>query len=356
MAALPGYPKTTQRGGGLLDIFNTTDPASRQALAQGLLSFGGSLTSNPSAGIGGALPGAMEAFQKGQNNAAMTAANNAKTPEELMEALGKINDPSIQATLLKYRMDAAKPEYKTVGNTLGRFDAAKGSFEPIFSSNPTPPQGYRYDESGALAPIPGGPADGPRKLSATEQKELYDTVDTISNTESAIGDLTRARELLNGNAGAKPYTGAGAETRAEMNRLPVVGMMVDDERAAATTEYKNLVGSQALSNLKAIFGGMPTEGERQILMSLQALPEYTPEEQQRILDNAISAAEKRLANNRNKADAIETGDRRAMISQGGQPRQPSTSTAGGPAVGVVEDGYEFLGGDPSNPASWRKAQ
>lgn len=26
----------------------------------------------------------------------------------------------------------------------------------------------------------------------------------------------------------------------------------------------------------------------------------------------------------------------------------------GPQKGAIEDGHEFLGGDPSNPANWRK--
>ncbi len=36
-----------------------------------------------------------------------------------------------------------------------------------------------------------------------------------------------------------------------------------------------------------------------------------------------------------------------------QPQQPAQQQSG-PRVGHVEDGYEFLGGDPANPESWRK--
>lgn len=163
-----------------------------------------------------------------------------------------------------------------------------------------------------------------RKLSATEQKELFDAMDLTSSGEGALASLTKAKDILtNSPKGAEPYTGFGAELRAGAARLPVIGDIVaDKERGSATTEYRTQVTEQALNNLKAIFGGMPTEGERKVLMDMQALPDFTPQEQERILNNAIAAAERRMKFNQSKIEGIQTGSYRRPTkpnATGGKP-------------------------------------
>lgn len=170
-----------------------------------------------------------------------------------------------------------------------------------------------------------------RKLSASEQKEIFDTSDMVNASTGAKSALERAKSILEGNlpGSAEPYSGFMATTRADVARLPVVGdFLADKKRGSATTEYRTLVMEQALNNLKAIFGGMPTEGERQVLLQMQALPEYTPEEQSRIINNAISAADKRLEFNQRKARAIETGNYGAMMRPPAGEASPVTSGSG----------------------------
>lgn len=250
---------------------------------------------------------------------------------------GLLSVPGGLDTAVKLKALEGKPNdnYKAAGGAI--FDTDKKEWI-------TPP-------AGAINPETGQPE---RKLSATEQKELFDTMDLTSSSEGAISALTRAKDILTSSPeGAEPYTGVGAELRAGAARLPVVGDIVaDKKRGAATTEYKTLVTEQALNNLKAIFGGMPTEGERAILMQMQALPDYTPQEQSRIIDNAITAANKRLEFNAGKADAIRTG----QYSQMGKKKAPEQPSGGAPAVGTIEDGYRFKGGNPADPNSWEAAQ
>lgn len=194
-----------------------------------------------------------------------------------------------------------------------------------------------------------------RKLSATEQKELFDATDLLNASASAKSGLLQAKNILkNSPEGSEPYTGFAADTRAAISRVPVVGdILADKERGASTTEYTTLVTEQALNNLKAIFGGMPTEGERQILMQIQALATYTPQEQERIIDNAIAAADKRMQFNQQKLGAIQTGDYSGL---GSLPPLTGSTQSGAPEVGAVEEGYEYIGGDPANQSSWRKVQ
>lgn len=144
-----------------------------------------------------------------------------------------------------------------------------------------------------------------RKLTSPETKEIFDSTDIINSSESAKTNLSKARNILETQ---HPYSGFGAEFRSSVARIPVIGdIIANKERGAATTDYGNLVTGQALDTLKSTFGGMPTEGERKILLQMQALPTYTPQEQERILANAQAAIERRKVQNRNKIRMIQTG-------------------------------------------------
>jgi hypothetical protein len=148
-----------------------------------------------------------------------------------------------------------------------------------------------------------------RKMSSTEQKEIFDTMDNQASGEGALVAMEKAKKiLLKSPEGEEPYSGFGAETRAAAARLPIIGdLIADKERGAATTEYRTLITEQALGSLKSIFGGMPTEGERKILLEMQSLPNQTPQEQKRIINNAMAAAQVRLNSNKAKIQGIQTG-------------------------------------------------
>jgi len=142
----------------------------------------------------------------------------------------------------------------------------------------------------------------PRKLSATEQKEFYEAEEKAVGSESVIAALNDALALND-----KAFSGFGAETRAYLNRVPFVEMLIDDEGAVATTELSNIILGQALESLKATFGAAPTEGERKILLDLQASVDKTPKEREAVLKRAIAAAERRSKNARAKMQGITTG-------------------------------------------------
>lgn len=202
--------------------------------------------------------------------------------------------------------------YKVVGGQLVDI-GAEGGPKAVFK-----PSGANYTD-----PVTGEVTEN-RKLSSTEQKELFDTMDLTSSGQAAKSALERAQALMNSpNA---PLTGGGAETLAAMERVPLIDKLnfITKEQGAATTEFGNLIKEQALNSLKATFGGNPTEGERQILLSLQALPEYTKEEQKKIIDNAMKAADKRISFNQSKAKSIETGNYSGLVKDLSQPNGSPT--------------------------------
>lgn len=187
------------------------------------------------------------------------------------------------------------------------------------------------------------------KLSSTAEKELFDTVDIVNQGQGAASDLERARKLAS-NIESPIYSGFGSDIITSLNRVPVIGGMIDDDRATNTTEYNNLITGQALSSMKSIFGGNPTEGERAILLQMQAMSNKTPQEQAAILENAQRAVDRRNQFNQSKAQAIQSGDRSALINIGMQQPTPAAEAQDPRIAKALAAGYSmdeikaFMGG------------
>jgi hypothetical protein len=165
----------------------------------------------------------------------------------------------------------------------------------------------------------GKPVSAPKKgaagLSATAQKELFEADDAVQNGMGAVSSLQKALEL---NKDA--YSGVGAATRATIaSNLP--GQY---KGADATIAMENIIKDQALTSMKSIFGGNPTEGERAILLDLQASASKTPKQREEILGRAMQAAQRRLNFNQQKADALRSG---TYMSDGVTPNAAPAQTA-----------------------------
>jgi hypothetical protein len=157
-------------------------------------------------------------------------------------------------------------------------------------------QKFALDQQKAANPAPTQKT----QLSPTAQKELFEADEIAKASENVIGMLKEAKGLND-----KAYSGIGAKPLAVVrSNLPGFGA---SEGADATINLDNLMTGQALESLKATFGGMPTEGERKILLDMQASADKTPAQRKAILDRAISAAERRLKFNKSKADALRKG-------------------------------------------------
>lgn len=145
-------------------------------------------------------------------------------------------------------------------------------------------------------------AQDPRKLSATEQKEFYEAEEKATAAGGVQSALDAALQLND-----KAFSGVTADTRAWLNRVPGIGALIPDEGAMATTDLNNIILSQALESLKVTFGAAPTEGERKILIDLQASVDKLPAERKAILERAKAAAARREKSSRAKMQGIVTG-------------------------------------------------
>lgn len=145
--------------------------------------------------------------------------------------------------------------------------------------------------------------------------ELQGANDQLTNT---IQTLERAKELSRQGI----YDGAFSSSRADLAGTFFGGT----EESRRTQEYNNIVTQQALSSLKAVFGGSPTEGERAMLLKVQASSDYPPQVRESILNEAIAMAQKK----------IESNNRQAQILSGGKQTTQTPSQVKGATTSLAD--------------------
>ena len=168
------------------------------------------------------------------------------------------------------------------------------------------------------------PREDQAPLTATDKKAILEADDAVMTNQAIIDQLNsiitpdQSGKSLNDRAGYGVT--AGAQSWAARND-PTGGYLFDQEQGQATTDLSNIVLGQALTSLKSIFGAAPTEGERKILVDLQASVDKTPKERESIIKRAISLAQMRLAFNRKRAESLR-GE--TYYKPGGSPQSITT--------------------------------
>lgn len=173
------------------------------------------------------------------------------------------------------------------------------------------------------------PREDAQPLTATDKKAILEADEMVLTNQSAIDSLRKAKDLS-----PKAYAGPYADKRGYVTSF--LGESSDLGKAGiATTDLNNLVTSNALGQLKAIFGGAPTEGERKILLDIQGSASLPDQVRQKIYDRAIELANKRLEFNRRRAEEL----------RGNQYYKPQNSMSRAPVAqsqGITQAEYEKL--------------
>lgn len=186
------------------------------------------------------------------------------------------------------------------------WDATRGVFVDPNTGTFSAPVG----QDGGQLPTKPVVKGGTQNLSATAQKELFEAEDMVMAGENVKSAIESALALND-----KAYSGYGADTRAAIrSNLPG-----QSEGADATVQMNNIILGQALESLKATFGSSPTEGERAILVQLQASVDKTPQQRADILQKAKELADKRINFNKQKASQLRSGE--YMSAGGGSSAQ-----------------------------------
>lgn len=163
--------------------------------------------------------------------------------------------------------------------------------------------------------------------------------------ESSLADLEAAMPRLNELVGElselgkkATYTKTGQFYNTAMREL---GLPVT-EGAITRKEYITKVDNEILPLLRQTFGAQFTEREGNSLKATLGDPNASPEEKDAVLRSFIQT----------KSEQVKTLRRRT----GKDPEAMMGAQTDGPQVGTIENGYEFLGGDPANQNSWKKVE
>jgi hypothetical protein len=152
----------------------------------------------------------------------------------------------------------------------------------------------------------------------------------MSSSAEVVSGLTEARRLSD-VAFEGPLAGVRAAGGAALpGKLEPTG-------AQETIEFDTLIKQQVLPQLKLIFGGNPTEGERKILLDLQGSSSMPRDVRNRILDRAIEAANKRMQSSQMEVEDILSGTYFTPPSMGGRaaPAAPAPAAPTAPKPDFV---------------------
>lgn len=168
------------------------------------------------------------------------------------------------------------------------------------------------------------PREDQSPLTATDKKAILEADEGVLSANTAIDALKKAKEL---SPKAMGFKGASA--------IAGVGSVLGNKQSQDTVELDNLITSNALTQLKSIFGGNPTEGERKIMLDIQGSSSLPDAVRQKIFDRAIGLAQNRLKFNEQRSTELRGGQ--FYKPQGSMTRAPVQQTQG-----ITQQQYEAL--------------
>lgn len=137
-------------------------------------------------------------------------------------------------------------------------------------------------------------------LSEQDKKRIYELDEKVAAGKEVVAAFSSALQLND-----VAYEGRTAGAR------EVVGSVIPGVRSSeaqtATADLENIVLGTALTQLKAIFGAAPTEGERKILIDVQGSINKPAPTRAAIWKRAQAAAARRIQDSQRRISEIKTG-------------------------------------------------
>lgn len=231
---------------------------------------------------------------------------------------------SLQREMMNMRMDQQRESM-----ALRRDTMAQGN---------KPPSGYRIGRDGEteLVALTGGPTD----LKAQAQAQMKATGSTdvdiaISTLRDAYNRLDEGGGITSTNKNALQNTGAYLSSSSAGQ---VAGKMFGTANQSARNDVAMTRPALLAALMKATgMSAKQMDSNAELKLWLATATDPT-------LD---------VESNRRALDKIE----KKYLPSGSQPTQPTQAPQSPtPKMGTIQGGYVFMGGDPADPARWKKAK
>lgn len=203
-------------------------------------------------------------------------------------AAGKqAKDEGLVPGTAEYQARVAKIAENNVGQQLDKINATLANVTVAQANQALQQQKFQFQEKQAT------------KLTPAEVKMKSEAEDALTGLDSSIASLKKAYTL-------NPNTfDASLMSKAQRKLLEETGSK--DPKVQNTREMENLLSSGAVEKLKASFGGNPTEGERDILLSLEGLGAKSIEERAKIMKNTYTKLKAVRAARQKRLNEISSG-------------------------------------------------
>ncbi|MDE4621743.1 hypothetical protein [Sinorhizobium meliloti] len=220
------------------------------------------------------------------------------TPEERKQYGIPDNDQRLYQVSRGGKVDAVGGAGQTI-NVGNEIDARKAAAAELGLS----PEDPRYESFVLTGKFP---REDSQSLTATDKKAILEADEMVAANQSALDALSQA-EGLSDKANSGWFAGARASIGNNLPDWMVPDQISSPESSQATTDMDNAIIGQAITQLKTIFGGNPTEGERNILLELQGSSTMPREVRKQVFSRARALAEKRLQFNNDRATDLRGG-------------------------------------------------
>lgn len=210
------------------------------------------------------------------------------------------------------------------------------------------PSGYRYRQDGTLEAIPGGPADksgvtpaaGAKDAARTQARSnvsnvLQKLAGYYADLRDAGGSVSTENDPLSNLSAAAQSTGVGkAVGRAFGTEAASARNKITNSRPLIIAELKNATGLSAAQ--------LNSNAELKLYLDAATNP-----------DNDIESNLEALRN----IDQMFGTNIGISLRPGRASKKPQTSATkpakrAPPAVGIIEEGHRFKGGNPNDPNNW----
>lgn len=179
------------------------------------------------------------------------------------------------------------------------------------------------------------PREDAQPLTAGDKQAIREADELVRSGNMAEKYMNEALKLSD-----KAFEGLAASKRGYAASF--LGDSSDLGKAGiATTNMENIVTTNALSSMKSIFGGNPTEGERKILLDIQGSANQPNSVRKEIFKRAIEAIKDKTEFNKKQADELR-----------GQTyyKKPGDKTASGPTGETTQIPPAAIEALKTNPA------